>query len=71
MIEFKIQITSPPDREKLVAEIWQGDQLLAEINQENENLELEIYSSSKGKWNLRYDEFLETLKRAREELVRK
>lgn len=44
---FEILITSPPDREKLVAEIWFEKNLIAEVNQENEILEIEIYPTEK------------------------
>lgn len=69
MNDFEILITSPPDRENLVAEIWLEDQMIAEINQENENLELELFTDEKGKLKLNYDGFLETLKKAKEKLV--
>ena len=69
MKDFEILITSPPDRENLVAEIWLEDQMIAEINHENENLELELFTNEKGKLKLNYDSFLETLKKAKEKLV--
>ena len=37
MSKFKIEISSVPDRENLVSEIWHNEILVAEINQENEN----------------------------------
>ena len=43
MKTLTIEIVSPPDKENLVAEIWQDDQMIAEINQEKKQLELEIY----------------------------
>lgn len=66
MKEFEILITSPPDREKLVAEIWSGENLVAEINQESDNLEIEIYASEKLVFSL--DDLLEILERAKERL---
>ncbi len=68
MKNFEVLITSPPDREKLVAEIWQGKQMIAEINQENEKLELEIYAGENRRLILNYDQFLEALKVAKEKL---
>jgi hypothetical protein len=66
MKEFEILIASPPDREKLVAEIWSDDNLLAEINQESDNLEIEIYASEKLVFSL--DDLMEILERAKERL---
>lgn len=43
MKNYKIEITSMPDREHLVAEIWYEDQMIAELNQEEEALELQFY----------------------------
>ncbi|MBG6130182.1 hypothetical protein IWQ47_001735 [Aquimarina sp. EL_43] len=69
MKNYEILITSPPDREQLVAEIWQGDTMIAELNQENkERLELEIYSNEK-KLSLNYNDFTEVLKIAKEKLL--
>ena len=36
---MNITIASLPDREKIVAELWQGNDHFAEINQEGEILE--------------------------------
>ena len=69
MKNLTIEIASPPDRENLVAEIWLEDQMIAEINQENNNLELEIFIKEKGKLKLNYDDFLETLEKAKKKLV--
>lgn len=69
MKKFRVEITSVPDREELVAEIWQGDTMIAELNQENkERLELEIYSNEK-KLSLNYNDFTEVLKIAKEKLL--
>ena len=69
MKNLTIEIASPPDRENLVAEIWLEEQMIAEINQENNNLELEIFIKEKGKLKLNYDDFLETLEKAKKKLV--
>ena len=69
MKNLTIEITSPPDRENLVAEIWLGNQMIAEINQENENLGLEIFADENGKLELCYNDFYEALKKAKEKLV--
>ena len=69
MSKFKIEITSVSDRENLVAEIWYNEILVAEINQENENLEIEFYQSEKI--TFKFEEFLEILKTAKKELIKK
>ena len=66
MKEFEILITSPPDREKLVAEIWSDENLVAEINQESDNLEIEIYASEKLVFSL--DDLIEIFERAKKRL---
>lgn len=67
MKKLTIEITSPPDREELVAEIWDKDQMIAELNQESENLELEVYSSENSV-QLDYESFLNALIEAKEKL---
>lgn len=69
MSEFKIEISSVPDRENLVAEIWHNQILIAEISQENEELEIEFYQSEKIAFRLK--EFLDTLRFAEKELIEK
>ena len=69
MKKFTIEIASPPDRENLVAEIWLDDQMIAELNQENGDLELEIFTYEKGKLKLNYNNFVEALKTAKEKLT--
>jgi hypothetical protein len=66
MNKFKIEIASVPDRENLVAEIWHNEILVAEISQENENMEIEFYQSGKIKFGL--DDFLDILESAKKEL---
>lgn len=59
MSEFSIEITSVPDRESLVAEIWYKMNLVAEVNQENDKLEIEFYPTEKLSFD--FHDFLETL----------
>lgn len=66
MDKFKIEISSVPDRENLVAEIWHNEILVAEINQENKNLEIELYQSAKIKVEL--EEFLNIIESAKKKL---
>lgn len=67
MKKLTIEITSPPDREDLVAEIWRKDQMIAEVNQESENLELEVYCSENA-IQLDFESFLTALLEAKEKL---
>ena len=45
---MRVVITSPPDREDLVAEIYCGDVMWAEVNRETGSLRLEIYPNPQG-----------------------
>lgn len=68
--EFRICITSPPDREKLVAEIFFGNEQWAELNQEEGTLKLEFYPRPNGKfWQLSFDEVMEALNEAKRRLA--
>ncbi len=66
MSKFDIEISSVPDREKLVAEIWYEKNLIAEINQESDNLEIELYPLQKVTFD--YQEFLQILETAKNKL---
>ena len=68
--EYRITIASPPDREKLVAEIFVGDCQWAEINQENGELEIEFYEKHDGKsWNFLLDDALMMLQDGKKRLI--
>lgn len=68
--KYRICISSPPDREKLVAEIFFGDAQWAEINQEREALEVEFYPRPDGEpWQLDYQDALSALDEAKRRLV--
>jgi hypothetical protein len=70
MKKFEIIISSPPDREFLVAEIWDGDKMVAEINQEKEHIEVEIYiSKDKNSISLDLDPLLDALIDAKKKLI--
>ncbi|MFZ4863255.1 hypothetical protein ACL9RF_13850 [Sphingobacterium sp. Mn56C] len=68
MSKFNIEISSVPDRENLVAEIWCNEILVAEINQETEKLEIEFYLTEKIVFEL--DDFFETLERAKRKIIK-
>ena len=69
-IEYRVCISSPHDRDKLVAEIFFGDEQLAELNQEGSELQLQLYPRSDGKrWELPYSEIATALGEAKKQLV--
>lgn len=69
MNKLKIALASVPDRDNLIAEIWHNEILVAEINQENEDLEIELYHPEKITFRL--EEFLAILDYAKNELRKK
>jgi len=69
---YRVCISSPPDREHLVAEIFFGDQQWAELNREGSRLTLEMYSRTDGKpWQLSFDAATSALAEARNRLLGK
>jgi hypothetical protein len=62
------EISSVPDRENLVAEIWHNENLVAEINQETEKLKIEFYLTEKIVFEL--DDFFETLETAKRKIMK-
>ena len=53
-------VTSPPDRERLVFEVWYDDQQVAEIsNEPSSGMRIEIYSYELGQaWSFDLTELL-------------
>lgn len=68
MNKMKVEITSVPDRENLVAEIWFNETLIAEVNQEQEVLKVEFYTSSGV--SIPFEELQEALKIAKDKLTK-
>ena len=69
---FEILIASPPDREKLVAEIQFQNEAVAEISQDTDTLQLELLAHrTPVAWRFNFDEFLEALQAAKMHLLRK
>lgn len=67
---YRLCISSPPDRERLVAEIFFGDQQWAELHQEGPELVLEIYPRRDGKpWQLSFEVVTSALADARKRLL--
>lgn len=68
--KYHVDISSPPDREKLVAEISFNNCQWAELNQEGTELQLEFYPRPDGKpWNISLQAVEEALKAAKERLT--
>jgi len=66
----RILISSPPDREKLVAEIFFGDLQWAEINQEKDVLQIEFYPRPDGEpWRISFVDATTALDKARRRLI--
>jgi hypothetical protein len=63
-------ITSPPDRENCVFEIWVGLSQLAEISHEpGRPIEIEIFPPAEGgKWNLKLEDLMTALHQATRDL---
>lgn len=68
MEKFTIEITSVTDRNKPVAEIWFEERLIAEINQETDSLEIELYISEKS--ICCFKDFQEVLEDAKRQLMK-
>jgi len=67
---MKILITSPPDRENLVAEIWVDNCQLAEVSQEGEVQFVEIYPHPPGgAWRVPFRQLLQAMKQAKVRLA--
>ena len=68
--KMSVDIASPPDRKKLVAQILFDREQWAEISQESGTLILELYPRRDGKpWSFGYDEAIKTLVSARKRLI--
>jgi hypothetical protein len=69
MNKLRISISSPPDRENLVAEIFFETEQVAEINQESGSLMIEIYPKRSGEcWLFDLDDLTEVLNVAKHKL---
>ena len=67
MSKFYIELSSVPDRENLVAEIWYEKIMVAEVNKETEKFVIEFYLDEKKSFML--DEFLEVLENAKRRIL--
>ena len=71
MNQLTIQMTSVPDRENIVAEIWFGNDQVGEVSSDLDGkLVIEIYAHpAGGAWSFDFGEFQLILNRARDNLI--
>lgn len=63
--QMRVEVASPPDREQLVAPILVGNEQWAEVNQETDRLQIEIYPRRDGSpWVFDLEEVLQSLAEA-------
>ena len=67
MSKFNIELSSVPDRENLVAEIWYENKMVAEVNKETEKFVIEFCLDEKISFML--DEFLDVLENAKRRIL--
>ncbi|MBF1571729.1 MAG: hypothetical protein HXO23_01610 [Prevotella sp.] len=67
MSKFNIELSSVPDRENLVAEIWYEKKMVAEVSKETEKFVIEFYLD--GKISFMLDEFFEVLENAKRRIL--
>lgn len=69
---FSINLASLPDRDSVVAEVWRGKHLLAELRREAGALRLQLYSGPNGApWDVLHEELVQALIHAQQRLDRR
>jgi hypothetical protein len=67
---IRVEVASPPDREKLVVQIMVGNEQWAEIHQEESELQLEIYPRQDGRpWVIELHAAVQALAESRRRLL--
>jgi len=62
MSDLRVLVSSPIDRESVVAELWSGDEQIAELRQDGHDLRLELYNSGRLRYrDLNFVDFLAAL----------
>jgi len=65
-----IELVSVPDRDDLVAEVWLGQYLLAELRHEGGQVRVQLYPASSGQaWDVPYEALRAALVQARSKLL--
>lgn len=68
--EVTVTIASPPDRDNLVAEIWVGDEMWAEVSTDHGYPTLEVYPKPSGHpWLFKLEDVENALRTARDKLL--
>lgn len=68
---IEVMIASPRDRERVVAELWQGDSQIAEVSRDGAELRVEFYSAVSGAGvSFDFGELVDALRTAQESLTR-
>ena len=67
---WSICLSSPPDRDNLVADILCNNEQMMEVNQENNLVNVELYPRQDGRpWVVSYDQLLDLLNDAKNKLM--
>jgi hypothetical protein len=67
---YRIIIASPPDREKVVSEVWCGEEMWAEVANEAGPLTICFYPRTNGKpWMLDYEDVVKAIQMAKDKLI--
>lgn len=69
MSELTVEITSVPDREELVAELWSGSEHVAELSRQGERLVLQLYPRVSGAWEFEFADFEQAIAELRRRLL--
>ncbi len=69
MCNLQIQILSVPHREKLIAEIQNDHFVIAEINHDNEEPEIEVFSYENHPIAIPLSEFVRVIEEAKRKLL--
>lgn len=72
MNKIEVMLIAPPERERLVVELWSCDEMLGAINAETPELMVEFFSrQSRKPWVLNLDEVIRVLQLAKKTLDEK
>lgn len=70
MDSITLDLASPPDRERLVVQLMIGEEQFAEVNQEIDSLQVEVYGRRDGQpWIVDFEQLMSALTNARGRLV--
>jgi hypothetical protein len=64
--QIRLTVSSPPDREHLVVELWLGDINIGEVNREDGTIRIEMGATPE--WSVDLPLLIDALKRAHDEI---